>query len=282
MSPRARGILLAILGLGLVAVGITAGILLFRQMTTNATIFQPTPVPVVKTKVLVLTHDVALGKVLAESDVTLMEVPAEFVPRDAVSNVQDVVNKFVKADMIQGEMILGHNLADPTNINHDLAFILNTGHLLMTFPADDIMSQYVVQRGDIIDILATLSETVKQVPGTGTTGGTTGTGTTTGTGATNQEPVQRKFTIDAMQRVSVTAMVLNIITVKEGETPPKPRPVAYLLALNPQDALLLKFLKDGDTKFDIALRNPTSKDQFTLTPVTDEYIVELYGLEILP
>jgi len=55
-----------------------------------------------------------------------------------------------------------------------------------------------------------------------------------------------------------------------------------LFALTPQDALILKHLKDTDAKFDIVLRAPTSTVQFELTPVTEEYIIEFYGLEILP
>ena len=104
----------------------------------------------------------------------------------------------------------------------------------------------------------------------------------------------RTFTVDSFQRVSVTAMVLEIID-EEGNTTPlqgapqenpnapvETRIRAYLLALDPQDALVLKHLKDTEAIFDIVLRNPTSTAQFDLTPVTEEYIIELYGLEILP
>ena len=57
---------------------------------------------------------------------------------------------------------------------------------------------------------------------------------------------------------------------------------AYLLALSPQDALILKHLKDTSAVFDIVLRAPTSTVKFDLTPVTVDYIIEYYGLEILP
>jgi hypothetical protein len=64
--------------------------------------------------------------------------------------------------------------------------------------------------------------------------------------------------------------------------PPDTRIRAYLLALNPQDALILKHLKDTEAIFDIVLRAPTSTAQFDLTPDTEEYIIEYYGLAILP
>jgi hypothetical protein len=63
---------------------------------------------------------------------------------------------------------------------------------------------------------------------------------------------------------------------------PETRIRAYLLALNPQDALILKHLKDIGAIFDFVLRAPTSTVQFELTSVTEEYIIEFYGLEILP
>jgi hypothetical protein len=96
-----------------------------------------------------------------------------------------------------------------------------------------------------------------------------------------------------MQNVNITALILEVI---EGDSDPAllgtggggsapstaPDVRAYLLALNPQDALILKHLKDTDATFDFVLRSPTSNLQFDLTPVTEEYIIEYYGLEILP
>jgi len=96
----------------------------------------------------------------------------------------------------------------------------------------------------------------------------------------------------AMQRIDITAMVVEIIVNEEqvraeaGEDEAVPRNQvniqAYLLAVDPQDALILKYLKDTGATFDLVLRAPTSTGQFNLTPVTSEYLKELYGLEILP
>jgi len=160
---------------------------------------------------------------------------------------------------------------------------LSDDHVLMAFPADDLMSrESMVQRGDIIDLFATFEEEVKTV------------GDVTSTTGEPEEPQMRTFTLDTLQRVSVTALVLEVISEQETDTAlfegesdqPVPEPEtrirAYLLALNPQDALILKHLKDTGAIFDIVLRAPTSKVQFELTPVTEEYIIEFYGLEILP
>ena len=55
---------------------------------------------------------------------------------------------------------------------------------------------------------------------------------------------------------------------------------AYLLALDPQDALVLKHLKDRNAIFDIVLRAPTSNNNFELAPVYDDFLNDYFGLEI--
>ena len=281
MSNKTKAIFIIIVGLVLVAAGVFASILLAQRFQANrpsAAAQQET----VKTTVVVLTRDLFLGDLIAGTDLKLVDVPVEVAPRDAITVLDQAVGKIIKTDLVQGEMVLSHNLADPTNNNKDLSFILSEDHILMAFPADDLMSrESMVQRGDVIDIFATFQEKVKTV------GETT---TTTGEPA---EPEMRTFTVDTMQKVSVTAMVLEVLE-QEGNAapltgdaaqnapPPKTRIKAYLLALNPQDALILKHLKDTGAIFDIVLRAPTSIAQFGLTPVTEEYIIEYYGLEILP
>jgi len=76
------------------------------------------------------------------------------------------------------------------------------------------------------------------------------------------------------------------IVNQEGTPVPTPTPspsqrntVALLLALDPQDALVLKHLKDTNAIFDLVLRSPTSNLVFELEPVTPEYLVDLFGLE---
>ncbi len=282
MSNKTKAIVIIIMGLVLVAAGVFASVLLTRRFQANrpAAASQENTV---KTSVVVLTRDLFLGDKITGTDLKLVDVPVEVAPRDAITALDQAVGKIIKTDLVQGEMVLSHNLANPTNNIRDLGFILSEDHVLMAFPADDLMSrESMIQRGDVVDIFATFQEKVKTVGETATT--------TTGEPA---EPEMRTFTVDTMQKVSVTAMVLEAIGQDEqaaplagenGEAAPAPatRIRAYLLALNPQDALILKHLKDTNAAFDIVLRAPTSIAQFGLTPVTEEYIIEYYGLEILP
>jgi pilus assembly protein CpaB len=256
LSNRMKSFLVILAGVILLAVGVVVSILLYQRLSGTSQ-SAGSQEEVVKMQVVVVTRDLFLGEQLKTEDVKTVELPVEFAPRDAISNTDEAVGKFIKTDLVTGEMVLAHNLASPTNSNHDLSFI--------------------------IDIFATFKETIKTVPDNTTT--TTTTGTT-------ELPVERTFTVDAFQKVSITALVLEIIdqqssTLLKGETGDQATAVStktnsYLLALDPQDALVLKHLKDTDATFDFVLRAPTSTVKFELTPVTEEYIIEFYGLEILP
>lgn len=282
MSSKFRFIIFVILAIILIAIGVFASYLLIQR-------YQSKPAPVViqdeiqKINVVVVTRDLFLGDTLIETDLKITSVPVEIAPRNALRDTQLAVGKIIKTDLIQGEILLFHNLADPTNNNQDLSFILSEDHVMLAFPADDLMSrESMVQRGDIVDIFATFKQKIRTV--------------NDATTPEQEEPEMRTFTVDTMQKVGVTALVLEVIEQEEqsnsnllpGQTgeetivKPEIKIKAYLLALNPQDALVLKHLKDTDAIFDIVLRAPTSSDQFELTPVTEEYIIEFYGLEILP
>lgn len=281
MSNKTKALFIIIVGLVLVAAGVFASILLAQTFQANR-LSSADQEETVKTTVVVLTRDLFLGDLITGTDLKMVDVPVEIAPRNAITALDQAVGRIIKTDLVQGEMVLSHNLADPTNNNKDLSFILSEDHVLLAFPADDLMSrESMVQRGDIVDIFATFEEKVKTV------------GETTTTTGEPVEPEMRTFTVDTMQKVSITAMVLDVIEEEGGAAPlqgegveaPPPqdsRIKAYLLAMNPQDALILKHLKDTAAIFDIVLRAPTSNVQFGLTPVTEEYIVEYYGLEILP
>ena len=277
MTNRIKVVLLVLVGIILVGVGVFASIIIIQRMNLPQRNAQSQSDSVM-TQIVVLTRDMFLGDKIAAADVKTIEVPIDIAPRGALTNTADAVDKIIKSDLVSGEMVLQHNLADPTNTNHDLSFILADDHVMMAFPADDLISREgIIQRGDVVDIFATFQEVVQTVPNNSTTT----TSTDAAAQAAAQEPVSRTFTVDTFQKVSVTALVLETTTDQSGNQTSSTIK-SYLLALNPQDALVLKHLKDTGAIFDLVLRAPKSSVQFDLTPVTEEYIIEYYGLQVLP
>ena len=285
MSTKSKAILIILAGIVLVAVGVFASYLLIQSFQAGQAPAEPEAVEeeIIMTDVVVITRDLFLGDRITAGDVQLASIPEEIAPRTALGSLDDAVGKIIKSDLVQGQMVLSHNLADPTNNNQDLSFILSEDHILYAFPAEDLMSnENIVQRGDIVDFFASFTVEIPSNEGPDPETGE------------EPEPLTRTFTIDAMQRLDVTALVVDIIEEEQpdpnllpGQTSAGPPTRitnirAYLLALDPQDALILKHLKDTGAVFDIVLRAPTSTVDFELTPVSEEFIIELYGLEILP
>lgn len=289
MSQRVRsGIFIAIVGVVIVVVGFVVLNRLVRQ--SLAPLPQPTPQPSQKEQVVVATHNIQLGKVLKSEDLRILEVPIELIPPDAISNIETAVGRFTKVDLVSGEMVLNHHLADPTNISHDVGYIIDDAQVMMAFPASDLMSSLsIIQRGDLVDIFVTMEQEVRIVPE-----GEEDLVVVEG----EEEPKEMEMlTFDAMQRVEITALVVDIITEDQrsspvpldtgGTPPPQPTPKpseikikAYLLALLPQDALVLKYLKDAGAIFDMVLRAPTSDQMFELSPVTSDYLIDRFELEL--
>lgn len=283
MSNKVKAILFILAGIVLVAIGVFASYLLIQRFQGQQGSEVPQEV-IVKGDVVVVTRDLFLGDALTEGDLEIASVPVEVIPRNAVTIVEEAVGKFIKTDLVQGEMLLTHNLADPTNKVKDLSFILADDHVLFAFqPGDLLTSEDLVQRGDIVDIFATITQEIQPEED--------GIDPETGEPV---EPETREFTLDTFQRVDITALIVDVVQQGEGGGDLLPGQTAegdptrevdvraYLLALNPQDALILKHLTDTGAIFDIVLRAPTSTIPFELTPVTEEFINEFYGLEILP
>jgi Flp pilus assembly protein CpaB len=274
------GIIIAVVGVGLIGLGILAINNVLKRSFAPPT--QPTPVPEVTTDIVITTHDMAVGSVINREDVQLATVPVNLVPRDAMQTIESALGKMTIVHLIQGEMVLQHHLADPTNVSHDIGYIIEDDQVLMAFPASDLISGLgVLQRGDTVDIFASM--TVEVTPTTTTPGVATTT--------QQEETITRMFTFDAFQQVQVTAIVVDVVqeqgssTTPQGEAQPTPNPAnvrvkAYLLAMNAQDALVLKQMRDSGAIFDFVLRSPTSNELFELTPVTVDYLIQRYELTV--
>ena len=272
------GIIIAIVGVGLIALGILAINSVLKQSFTPPA--QPTPIVEATTDIILTTHDLAIGSVINREDVQASSVSVSLVPRDALLSIEAALGKIVTAHLIQGEMVLEHHLADPTNVSHDIGYIISNDQVLMAFPATDLMSGLgVLQRGDMVDIFASMTVEISPTTIAPAPGVNTG----------NEERLKRTFTFDALQRVQISAIVADVVTesgtAAEGSPQPTPNPAdlrvrAYLFALNPQDALVLKNMIDVGATFDTVLRSPNSNVLFDISPVTEEYLLQRYELQI--
>jgi Flp pilus assembly protein CpaB len=276
LKPRVRtGIIIGAISLILIVLGV---FWILRTFNPSSSQQVPTAEPELTVQIAFAVNDMIEGHIISAEDVQLTDLPVQFAPRDAVDNLDTIIGRILKTEIYAGQMVLSHNVADPTNKIFDIAYVLDDSHVLMALPATDLISrQSIVQRGDIVDILVSYQTDLTPIGETVVT--------TENTGETGAQQV----TFTAFQRLGITAMVIDIINTDEN-TPASVASTqrqnvvvhAYLVALDPQDALVLKYLNDAGGIFDFVIRAPTSTGQFTLTPVTAKFIKELYGLELIP
>ena len=154
-----------------------------------------------------------------------------------------------------GEMVLSHHLVTPDITGSNLSFTLPGGMVGVTLSADDLLSQVgVVQPGYKVDLMYTM-----QVEGT------------EGSGA--------QWTFGSLQNVTIVSLVTNGVQQSgDAAKASTAAPRAYILALTPQDALLLKYLKDAGAIMDLALRNVADEGEHTTQPVDSQYLIDKFQL----
>ncbi len=137
---------------------------------------------------------------------------------------------------------------------------LNEGEVAVALPASDAMSKYgVVQAGDKVDVLFSANVV----------------------GKTYQEDIPRGGLVSlmAIQDLEILHIVVQTQPTEEGEeAPPLRVPQLIILIADPQEAVILKYLKDSGAVIDFALRSPTSEQLFETDPVTVNYLAKRYGI----
>lgn len=277
-SGGRRGVIFILVGIIVVALGVLIITFLFRQIS-RPTITTVLPTPVTE-KVLVTTRGIPASSVLGPEDMTLKDVPVQLVPLNRLTDKAAAIGKISNVPMVEGEMILPHHLSDTTNVvDRTLGFTIEDNQVLFALPIVDLMSSLnILKRGDLVDILVSIP---------------TAANIESEVAVEEEQAAAQLFTFDALQRITITALIQDIVqeqapvaTPGVGGTPAPPpepnrtqsKPVALMLALNPQDALVLKYLKDAGATFDIVLRAPNATQLYDTIPVNPQYIIEKYEL----
>jgi len=222
--------------------------------------------------VVAMTH-IAPTEPIESGDVTLQEWPVDIIPEGAATDIEEVIGKITTADIYAGEAILTLRLADPDITSEHVAFTMDEDKVIFALPPDDLMSQiHLLKAGDLVDILFSLEPEQKAQA--------------TPEAGQGEESVigEGLFTTDALQSQRITAIVVRVpetLPTQAGEevvSAGPAEPEAILLALDPQDALVLKYFRDAGGIMDIVLRHPSNEKLFELHTVNLDYIKDLYGL----
>jgi Flp pilus assembly protein CpaB len=145
----------------------------------------------------------------------------------------------------------------------------------VTLPADDILSNWgAVLPGDHVDVLITFDVILEtpMYPADVVARG------------------EQLVGIDRDERMdNVSALTLQNLEVLQILQEPQPEQQeegvaparrALVLKIDPQDAVVLKYLQDSDATIDLALRNPENSTLYSVEPVNINYLVLRYNIAL--
>jgi pilus assembly protein CpaB len=186
------------------------------------------------------------GAVITADDVLLKSFPLDLVPVAAITDTIGLQDQILIAPIGQGETFSTTKLAG--NAEGAISQQIVAGHVIFAYPIADLLSQMdILTDGDHIDLLISLP--VVSADGT----------------------ESRDVTAYTLQNIEVFKVLRPSV---EADQPP----VALLLSMLPEDAVVLKHLKDSGGTIDFVLRSIVDKESVDLPPVDREDLIARYGL----
>jgi Flp pilus assembly protein CpaB len=265
-----------------VILAVLAGVVAIWFMRTqfqSQVIPRPDGTPTARRAVVVAANAIAKRSEIGPDNVRVEERNEADIPSGAAKNTQDVIGKTALRDFPTGDVLVMQyvtNVISPT-------LELKEDKVAVALPADDILSKWgAVVPGDHVDVLVSL-DVVLETPMRPEEMPTTEQGLAL-------LAMERDQSLDKITMLSIQDLeILQILEEprpegvaadqEEGAPAELPRK-ALVLAINPQDAVVLKYLMNSNAKIDVALRAPDNPALFDIQPVNVNYLVLRYGIVV--
>lgn len=246
-APLALGLVLAI------GTGIATFFLLQQQRQAAAAqaeaIVTQEVAPIATMKLPVAARPLTPGTAITPEDVLLKDFPLDLVPVAAITDTIDLEAQVLAEPVGQGETFAVSQLVGEAATRASRK--LDAGQVLFAYPINDLLSQSnVIEDGDRLDLLLTLPVLAAD-------------GTTIG-------PV----TTITLQNVAV----FKVLRAPGEEETDVGQAVALLLSVAPEEAVLLKHVKDSEGIIDFVLRSVLDTEPVEVPPVTRDDLLDRYGM----
>ncbi|MCB0193483.1 MAG: Flp pilus assembly protein CpaB [Anaerolineae bacterium] len=277
---RRRGTIWLAAGLILAVLAAVISYFAFQQITAE----QANAVEEKTTQTVVVSRQLINERaVIRLADITTEEREVEEVPSGAIFKTEDVVGSIATRSIQPGQVILAQNLVESfpvggssaietsetvtTTVNFNEA--LGEDLVAYALPATDRFSaEGIFLPGDRVDVLVS-TDVIGEEEGTG-------------------GPVS----MYVIQDLEILQVIYQAPPKVEGEgsegkdnpenaevEPAARVPKTILLAIEPQDAVVLKYAIDTETSIDLALRGQDNRRRFEVDTVTINTIAESYDFE---
>jgi pilus assembly protein CpaB len=212
--------------------------------------------------VVTATQDVPEYTAIPASSVAVKAFPAAFAPPGSVSSVDQVVGKYSTTRLVREQIVLGSQVSATRSSSNPSAAI-PAGKVAFWMPVPDLLAQSGgLQPGDHVDILLTVTLTGAA---------------SQGKGMTTQNTVQNAevfFVGPAVTDQPAQAQQPN----QSAASKPGAKVMAVLV--DPQDAVIAKFIKDSGATIDLVLRSRDWQDRVTTEAVTADALVDRFQFRV--
>jgi len=261
-----------------VLAAMAAGVMVLSITTSAApasvpvVVVAPTPTAVVGKVVVVAKADIEANSVVTTSMVTTASFPLDLIPGDTFTDPEEMVGATARVKVFGGEVLLKRQFV-ATEGRTGSSVNVPDDKLLVAFPSTDILnSTGAVQPGDHVDILLTM-------PISGTA--RLDSGTQTGTQVDGNRTLVSQTTLQNIEVFSTG--VWSPPGGSDNQSPPSSASVKIITFLvDPQEALILKYIKDSGGVIDLAVRSLNAKKINQTDPVNIDYLTDLYHFIGLP
>jgi Flp pilus assembly protein CpaB len=288
---------------GGIVLALLAGVLVFTMVVRTADPSSQALAPEAtgpKVRVVVAAHEIPQHTVIEKADLSVKGVPADAVPDGALLGaVESAVGRISQRTISAGEVLVSDALATYTpGSGEDVAFttlgskvvVAQEDQVLFAIPPLDLMSTKFLEVGNHVDVLVSLAQQ-QEAEGSVPPRGEDQDEGESARGPAAAPPVElvTAYTIQNAEVAAIKYAAVQVQASKGGpQLPgnpdaPSTEPEsgvrqALLVAVDPQDALILKHLVDRGAMIDVALRAPSNDQLFDTQPVDSDYLYDRYRL----
>jgi pilus assembly protein CpaB len=246
-------------------------------------------------RVVVAVVDIGTGTVMTGSQLRVLDYPIALAPPDALHDVVEAVGNTPTLPIFSGQILLRRQLESlPTalegntpRVAADPAGEIPVDKVLAAFPATDLLnSTGAVQAGDHVDLLLSMPALSPAPGATPEPVGKSSAGTTGRLVAQVTLQDITVFNIGYWQKASAADTAASNPQSVSGAPlaaaqAPAPAmgtgPSVLTFILSPQEALVLKYVKDSGGSMDMVIRSSSNTKKTTTDPVDSQYIIDHYG-----
>lgn len=200
-------------------------------------------------KLPVAARPLTPGTIISADDVLLKDFPMDLVPVSAITTTIDLEAQVLAEPVGQGETFSTSQLVGETATRASRQ--LPAGQVLFAYPIGDLLSQSnVIEDGDHLDLLITLPV------------------------ASADGSVIGPVTAFTLQNVTV----FKVLRAPGDDEAQAGQAVSLLLSITPEDAVLLKHVKDSEGVIDFVLRSVLDTEPVEVPPVNRDQLLERYQM----